>query len=61
MKKKGRMKKDYCTRVDEQFYNLHPDGVGKAPMQAGHDLLIAHSSESYVEEVADTKKAFWKT
>lgn len=46
--------------LNSNFINSVLAGVEKVTTEAGYDLIIAHSSESYVKETANAKNLFHK-
>jgi LacI family transcriptional regulator len=46
--------------LNSNFINSVLAGVEKVTTEAGYDLIIAHSSESYIKEVANAKNLFEK-
>ena len=46
--------------LHSNFINSVLAGVEKATTEAGYDLIIAHSSESYIKEAANAKNLFHK-
>ena len=46
--------------LNSNFINSVLSGVEKVTTEAGYDLIIAHSSESYVKEAANAKNLFHK-
>jgi LacI family transcriptional regulator len=46
--------------LNSSFINSVLAGVEKVTTEAGYDLIIAHSSESYIKEVANAKNLFEK-
>ncbi len=46
--------------LNSNFINSVLAGVEKVTTEAGYDLIIAHSSESYMKEVANAKNLFEK-
>ncbi|MGN6542966.1 MAG: LacI family DNA-binding transcriptional regulator [Ginsengibacter sp.] len=47
-------------KLNSNFINSVLAGVEKVTTEAGYDLLIAHSSESYQKEIANAKNLFQK-
>jgi LacI family transcriptional regulator len=47
-------------KLNSKFINSVLAGVEKVTTEAGYDLIIAHSSESYIKEVANAKNLFEK-
>ncbi|HSV11965.1 MAG TPA: LacI family DNA-binding transcriptional regulator [Hanamia sp.] len=47
-------------KLNSNFINSVLTGVEKVTTEAGYDLIIAHSSESYIKEVANAKNLFDK-
>ncbi len=47
-------------KLNSNFINSVLAGVEKVTTEAGYDLIIAHSSESYIKEVANAKNLFDK-
>jgi LacI family transcriptional regulator len=45
-------------RLNSNFINSVLAGIEKVTAEAGYDILIAHSSESYAKEVANAKNLF---
>ena len=46
--------------LNSNFVNSVLAGIEKVTAEAGYDILIAHSSESYVKEVANAKNLFYR-
>ena len=47
-------------KLNSNFINCVLAGVEKVTAEAGYDLIIAHSSENYIKEVANAKNLFEK-
>jgi LacI family transcriptional regulator len=47
-------------KLNSNFINSVLTGVESVTTEAGYDLIIAHSSESYIKEVANAKNLFEK-